>query len=158
MNPDAIHAALSGGSPDERRAVVDALPPNDFKQTAGALLASDNPATRVIGMCALIRRYCDGPNPDVAADLALATHRFAVTMIESRPDSGLLLFTVSGIALQYVTACMLLGRSDEVIRFADEWIPYYEARGESENLPALKVARIGALLECNRIDEVDAGI
>ena len=45
---------------------------------------------------------------------------------------------MSQIAFQYANAENLLGHSDEVIRFTNAWIPFYEVRGESLNFPSLK--------------------
>lgn len=104
----------------------------------------------------LAQKYCNGEDPPLGAALAHAMHRYGVEVFESRRDPSLLLYTLSGLASNYANAANLLGRSDDVIRFADEWIPFYTARGETQNLPSLKTQRVAALLNRNRIDEAEA--
>jgi len=107
-------------------------------------------------ICALapsITSYCAGSAPEIGASLALATHRYAVELFDTTTDHGLLTTTLSGLASSYTNACNLLGRSDDVITFTGEYVPYYERLGELMNLRALKLARVAALLNLNRSDE-----
>lgn len=158
MNPDAIYNTLAHGSAEDRVALLQQLPPDDLKATIAPLLASGTPGMPVVTLGMLVMKYCNGQDPELGAVLGQALHRYGVEVFESGRDPGLLLFTLSGLAFQYVNACNLLGRSEEVIRFAKEWIPYYEARGESKNLPSLKVARIAALLNRNQIDAAEEAL
>ncbi|MGA1840191.1 MAG: CHAT domain-containing protein [bacterium] len=88
--------------------------------------------------------------------MAEAVHTIALEIYQESPDHGNIFpSTLSGLASQYVNALNLLGRSEEVIEFTKEFIPFYEHIGENENLPALKTARINALLNLKQIDKAE---
>ena len=156
MNADVVYATLARGSAADRIALLDQLPPDDMKGTVSALLASESPGMPIIAFGLLVMKYCYGQEPALGATLAQALHRYGVEVFVAGRDPSLQLFTLTGLAFNYVNASALLGRSDDVIAFTSEWIPFYEARGEQQNLPSLKAARAAALLSRNRIDEAEA--
>ncbi len=153
LDADSIYQMLKVGSPAERQALGRALPPNPMKDMAISLLGSDRPGMVVVALGPATIGYCHGGDPAVGAELARALHRFAVELFETTPDHGLLLTTLSGLADNYVNASNLLGRSEDAVVFADQYIPFYEKLGETANLPSLKLGRIEALQNLNRLDD-----
>jgi CHAT domain-containing protein len=150
---------LRSGTPDERIEFLQRLPPNGFKDAATGLIGSDNPGMVLVALGSLILQYCNGTNPEVGAVLAIAAHQRGIELWETIPDhGGLLLTTLSGFAGAHLKALELLGRSEEQLEAAANYIRRYETLGESENLPSLKVSRIGALVNLRRIDEADAAL
>jgi tetratricopeptide (TPR) repeat protein len=153
MDPEAIYYLLKHGTAAERQGFVRSLPPSPFRDLSISMIESNGPGMVVVALGPSITSYCAGSAPDIGAPLALATHRFAVELFETTPDHGLLATTLSGLASSYTNASNLLGRSYDVLKFTEEYIPYYERLGERENLPSLKLVRVSALLNLNRMDE-----
>jgi CHAT domain-containing protein len=150
----AIYETLVHGSTPERLALLDVLGADaGMKATIGPLLAGDNPGMPIVALGLLAMRYCAGQNPELGSELAFALHRRGIELFEANEAPGLQLTTLSLLAFQHANAGNLLGRSAAVISFAGDWIPFYEARHDTTNLPSLKVERITALLNSNLIDE-----
>jgi hypothetical protein len=157
MDAESFYRVLRDGSPDDRLALLEALPDTGFKDAASGLVASDRPGSVVLGFVPVAVRLCGGVNPTVGMPLALATHRLAVELFEENADhAGLLLMTLSNLAQQYANACNLLGDSDSALAFTERWIPYYTRLDERENVPGLKAARINALLNAHRLDDAQS--
>lgn len=149
-----VLALLRSGTPDERLEFLQQLPSNAFKDAAVGLIGSDNPGMVLVALGSLMQQYCNGTAPEVGAVLAKAAHQRGIEVWDTEPNhGGLLLTTLSGLASAHLKALGLLGRSEEQLEAAAEYIERYEALGEGENLPSLKVARIGALVNLRRIDE-----
>jgi hypothetical protein len=68
------------------------------------------------------------------------------------------LATISGLAGAHVKALSLLGRSSEILDVTARYIPTYEEGGDVDNVAAMKVLRIDALVNLRRIDEADAAL
>lgn len=169
-------AVLRDGTPDQRRSFIESLPENSFKEMALMMLQGRQAGAVIVALSPMITKYCAGADPDTGAQLALATHILALEIYESGRDPALLPMTLSGLAFHYVNALNLLGRSDDVLSFTECFIPYYgrvaaanaplpgldaaraaEARlGEQQNVQSLKTARLGALVNLQRIDEAEA--
>ena len=110
------------------------------------------------GVCdpsALIQEYCFGSHPQIGAVLAEAAHERELEIARTVKDHGLLPTTLSGLACHHVRALTLLGRSAAALSAADAYIPLYEQMNERENLSTLRVLRVTALLNLERIDEAD---
>lgn len=148
-----VLALLRSGTPNERLEFLQQLPPNGFKDATIALIGSDNPGMVLVALGSLIQQYCYGTAPEVGAVLAKAAHERGTELWKTEPNHGLLPTTLSGFAVAHLKALELLGRSEEQLEAAAEYIGRYETLGEDENLPSLKVARIGALVNLRRIDE-----
>jgi hypothetical protein len=112
----------------------------------------------LLALGTLVQSYCNGSNPEIGAVLAAAAHERAVEIWQTIPNHGLLPTTLSGYALNHVKALSLLGRSEEVLKTTDEYIPFYEKLGEHVNLPSIQVLRIEALVNLRRIDEADTAL
>ena len=144
------------GTAAERTAFVDNCPSNSFRESAKPLVASDNPAMQVMGLKALSSAYCFGENTQFGEEISRAGHEFARQVYTEQGEGGaILLYTVSAFAQDHLNALNLQGKFDKTIEFADSIIPYYEDMNESTNLPEIRVKRIAALFELNRIDEAD---
>jgi hypothetical protein len=153
MDRDFIYRVLKHGSPDDRRALLDRCPASPISTSfPAALLDSCAPVT-AFGMLAV--SYCHGLDPVLGAELAYATHRFGAELIEAGEHPQLSVSSVSLLAANFAHATNLLGRSEEVIRFAQEWVPFYEQRGDTDNLRTLKTERIEALLRSGFADEAE---
>lgn len=150
---DQVLTLLRSGTPDERTEFLSQLPPNGLKEAATGLIGSENPGMVLVALGSLIQQYCNGTSPEIGAVLAKAAHQRGIELWESEPNNGLLLTTLSGFAAAHLKALELLGRSNEQLDAAVDYIDRYETLGEGENLPSLKVARIGALVNLHRIDE-----
>lgn len=155
MNTDTILQLLHYGSSEERKSFVESCPPNNFKNAVLPMAGSDNPSMVVVAMSQLIMEYCNGSEPEVGASIALATHTYALHVVQGQSNHEVLPVTLSRIAFLHINALTLLGKFDEVISYSDQYIPFYTDMGEKENLPSLKAARINALLNLNRIDEAE---
>jgi CHAT domain len=156
MDRDFIYRALQNGSPDDHRALLAlfaARPP--FVSLSAALLDSPNRGAPVTAFGMLTVSYCHGVDPVLGAELAYAAHRFGAELIAAGGDPGLSVSSVSLLAANFVHATNLMGRSEEVIQFAQEWVPFYEQRGDTDNLRTLKAERIKALLRSGFADEAE---
>ena len=149
----SIYRTLRHGSLAERMAFVGSLPDDYFKTIAITLLGSDKPGVVVVTLGALSTNLCAGQHAAIGAELAHAVHRLGVEILKSKTDPGLLPVTVSGIAASHINACSLLGRSAEVLLFAREYIDLHDGPDHLDNVRVIKIARIAALLNLNRIDE-----
>ena len=117
---------------------------------------ADNPGMVVVALGALIQQYCYGRDPKCGAVLAAAAHERSVEIWEMGPDHGLIATTLSGFAVSHVKALTLLGASEQVLEETQHYIQFYEGLEEYENLPSLKVLRIEAFVNLQRIDEADS--
>jgi hypothetical protein len=153
MDSDAIYRVLKYGTPAERQEFARGLPPSGFKDMAVSMLDTDSPGMVVVALGSAVIGYCNGGAPAAGAPLAAALHRYAVELFQGTPDHGLMPTTLTNLAVSYVQASNLLGRSQDVVDFTTEYIPFYEKVGETVNLPSLKLGRIAALLNLNRLDD-----
>lgn len=156
---EEVLALLRNGNASERAAFLAQLPPATFKDAAAGLFdADDNPGMVVVAIAPLIQEYCFGSHPRIGAVLAEAAHERALEIARTVKDHGLLPTTLSGLACHHVRALTLLGRSAEALRAADAYIPLYEQVNERENLSTLRVLRVTALLNLERVDEAEAAL
>ena len=153
METETIYQTLKFGTPEEREEFGRSLPSNPFKDVALPLLGSERPGMVISALGPLVIIYCSGSAPEAGAPLAFALHRYAVELFQGTPNHGLLPTTLSGLADAYVRASNMLGRSEDVVAFTDEYLPFYEEVGETANLPSLRLGRIEALLNLKRVDE-----
>ena len=156
MNSSEIYNILKNGSPEDRVRFIQSAPENSFKTYSLGMIGSDNLGMVVLALSSMILEYCNGRDPTFGSELAKATHSLAYEVYKSYTDhGGLLPTTLSGLASQYVNALNLLGRSEKVITFSNEYIPFYESLEEMENLPTLYCAKANALLNLNQIDAAE---
>jgi CHAT domain-containing protein len=158
LKKEQVLALLRTGTPGERIAFLRSLPQNQFRDMAATLMGSDNQGMALLVLGTVMQPYCFGGDPEVGAVLAAAAHERAVELWQTMPNHGLLPTTLSGFAHNHVKALSLLGRSEEVLKATEKYIPFYEKLGEPENLPSIKVLRIEALVNLRRIDEADAAL
>jgi len=158
FTPEQIYRIFRFGDTEEITDFFDALPSNQFKDVARPLVTTDNIGMSVVAMGNLVLGYCNGQNPAVGADLALGLHKLAVELYQAdNSHAGLIPTTLTNLAFAYVTACNLLGRSQQVVNFTADWIPFYtKIIPETANISSLHVARAGALLNLNRIDDAQS--
>ncbi len=125
MDSKEIYNILKHGSPEDRTRFIQKAPENSFKTHSLGLIGSDNLGMIVISLSSMILEYCNGRDPTFGIALAKATHSLAYEIYESNTDhGGLLPTTLSSLASQYVNVLNLLGRSEEVIHFSNEYIPF----------------------------------
>jgi hypothetical protein len=156
---EQVLALLRNGTAAERAAFLAQLPPASFKDAASGLFGADNnPGMVVVAITPLIQEYCFGSHPQIGAVLAEAAHERALEIARTVKDHGLLPTTLSGLACHHVRALTLLGRSAEVLSATDAYIPLYEQMNERENLSTLRVLRVTALVNLERIDEAEAAL
>ena len=156
MESQEIYNILKNGSPEERIRFIESAPENSFKNSAIGMIGSENVSVVVLAITSLVMEYCNGSNPSFGSALAEATHSLALEVYNERDDhGGLIATTLSNLASQYLNALNLMGRSEEVIMFADKYIPFYESMNEMENLPTLYCAKANALLNLNQIDDAE---
>ena len=119
------------------------------------MAGSDNPSMVVVMLTPVVMEYCQGTNPKVGAPLAQAFHTWGRELFLQAANSVIIPTTLSNLASQHLNALNLLGRSEDVLYFSGDYIPFFESLPEPENLPTLRVARINALIELKRIDEAE---
>jgi hypothetical protein len=153
MDAEAIYRVMKFGTAAERKKLVLTLPPDPMRDIGITLLDSDRPGMAIVALGTVTLVYCNGSEPTVGRELALALHRYAVELFDGAADhQGLLPTTLSNLAQAYINASNLIGRSEDAAAFAEEYIPYY-ATFEPENIRSLKLGRIEALLNLNRLDD-----
>ncbi len=157
MNSQEIYTILKSGTPEQIEALIADAPDSQFKDVASSLATSGNASSLVLGLTSLIMEYCQGKDPKFGAGLAEATHRLAREIYLEYPDhGGLLATTLSNLASQHLNALNYLGRSEDVLVAADDYLPIYLEMNEMENYPSLGLAKAVALFNLNRIDESKA--
>ena len=113
-----LYSVLRRGSRSMRLALLAALPESGFNAPAKVLLESAQPLQTVLAFTQVAGGLCAGVNPALGAQLALATHRYAVELFEASADhAGLVPTTLGLLATQYATASNLLGRSQTTLSF-----------------------------------------
>lgn len=160
---------LRNGTSQERLEFLESLPQNSFKDAVASLVGSNNSSIVILALTSLIQQYCEGSAPDYGAVLAEAAHDRAVEICNTIPNHGLNPTTLSNLAYYHVKALSLIGCSEDVIAMADYYIEFYKEfykkfdkesykNLENENLPSLKVLKIGALVNLQRIDEAEEAL
>ncbi|NIM12808.1 MAG: hypothetical protein GTO45_11940 [Candidatus Aminicenantes bacterium] len=159
MDAKDVYNILKHGNADERKSLVMNCPDDPFKNQVLSLIGSDDPSMVVVSLNMLIMKYCMGAHPAEGAILALAAYTYAVEIYNSHAHHSLEKFTLSNIASAYLKASNALGRSSDVISFADQCIPYFknmfQAGENNSNIPSLIVEKVRALLNQNEIDEAE---
>jgi hypothetical protein len=156
LTEEQVLDLLRTGTPEARIDFLRNLPPNGFKDSAASLMGSDNPGVVIVALVPLIHQFCYGSNPECGVVLAAAAHERAVEVCETVQNHGLIATTLSGLALSHVKGLTLLGRSEQVLEATQHYVQLYERLAEHQNLSSLKVLRIEALINLQRIDEAGA--
>ena len=150
MTKDMVLALLRTGTPEERAAFVQGLPPNSYKNLTLSLVGSHIPGMVVVALGSLIQEYCFGSNPECGSILASAAHERAREIVDTVPYHGLLPATLCLLALSHVKALTLLGRSQEAFEATNDYVRLYK---DDTNAPQLRMFRIEALVNLKKIDE-----
>lgn len=155
MDSNSFYDVLRQGSVADLRAMVHGLPPDRFRDLAAKIMSSEERSHNVAVLGGMTLNYCNGSSPELGRELALALHRLGKDLYDEAPSHhGLLATTLSSLANCYVRASNMLGKSEDAVRFAEAVIPYY-AKIEPENLHSIKLGRIQALINLNRLSEAD---
>ena len=144
---------LWADSPEDMLNFFHSLPRTTMSDAARGLVVSSHPGIVLVALSTIAQEYAYGSNPGLGATLASALHERAWELWESTPDHDLVPTTLSGLASSHVKALSLLGRNGEILEVTEDYIPRYEELGEKENLPALYVLRLEALVTEERFDE-----
>ena len=152
-----VYQTMRNGSLDDKIALLDSLPDNTFKENVRPLIGAENTGMGVVALTSLVLSYCNGQNPEIGAELAKGLHQLAVELYQTETNNaGLIATTLTNLASSYITALNLLGRSQEVVNFTGEWIPFYtDTVPENENISSLYVGLAYALLNLYKIDEAE---
>ena len=155
LDTKSILKSLKQGSAESVKKLVESLPDSSMKDSTLIMAGKGNPVMDIVGLTNLVIKYCSGSDTEIGASLASALHTYALEIYQGGKGEGLLPTTLSNLASEFVKASNMLGRSSDVISFTNEYIPFYEKLGETQNLPSLKAGRIDALINLNRIDEAE---
>lgn len=139
------------GSVDDMRAFILGCPEFPMQKEAANFVAFSQPGSREMALGMVCQGLAFGRATNLGAEVALAAHTLTREAYEEHGEQVILPFTLSRIANEAIHALNVAGRCDEALAFAEEVIPLYE--DEPENIASIRVGRITALFELNRIDE-----
>jgi hypothetical protein len=86
MDNKSIYRILKSGTPAQRKDLVLSLPPDPMRDIGISLLDSNRPGMTVVALGNAALSYCNGSNPKIGRELALALHRYAVEVYKSASE------------------------------------------------------------------------
>lgn len=152
LSTDQVANLLRTGTPQERFAFAQALPPNDSLGTTLLWVGSDNPGMVIVALGVLLVQYSYFTHPEWGAVLSEAVHQRAREIIAANPTGhGLMPSTLEIAARCHVKALTLLSRWDEALSAADFYLTLHHEK-------ELRLLRVECLVNLQRIDDADEAL
>jgi len=152
LSTDQVLNLLRTGTPQERIAFTQALPPNDSLGMALAYVGSDNPGMVIVALGVLLVQYSYFTNPECGVVLSAAAHQRACEIIMANPNGhGLMPSTLAIAARCHVKALTLLSRWDEALPAAEFYLTLHPEK-------ELRLLRVECLVNLQRIDDADEAL
>jgi hypothetical protein len=145
-----VNLFRSGDQPEMEKFVAE-CPDFPLKSQAVDMVKWDMPGAQALALGMVSQGLAFGRAADFGAEVAMAAHTLAREDFEKHGPAVILPVTTSRLAYEAMHALNVAGRYDDAVEFAKEAEPLYEE--EPENGPSIRVAKITALFEQNRIDE-----
>ena len=165
---DTIYKTLTSGNHKEVLALLDELQENPMKSSVKSILTSNDELSVILGFGLLLPVYSQGANVRIGEVLGLALYKAGKELFISQQQQNLMLTTVSGYASNYVAALNNQSKYKEVLKFVEDetdfWSRYSsdpqligenDYRSFQDNLKSIKVTKVNALIELDRIDEAE---
>jgi len=122
-----------------------------LKSQAVEMVKWDMPGAQALALGMVSQGLAFGREANVGAEVAMAAHTLAQEDFDKHGPAVILPVTPSRLAYEAMHALNVAGRYNDAVEFANEVEPIYD--DEPENGPSIRVAKITALFEQNRIDE-----
>ncbi|MEM7574262.1 MAG: CHAT domain-containing protein [Bacteroidota bacterium] len=167
MTTDQIYHILKNGTAAELQQLVRLLPATRMSDTAFNLVGTtQQPAMVQTAFSMLLPGYVHGAHPEVGAALADALYRLGKELYDADQQQTLFLSTVLGNVDNAATAKLSLGQFERVVEQVTVVTDWVEGGAAAKVNPAhqdeyqgplhsLKLKRVAALLQLNRVDEAD---
>ena len=151
MRPDtnSIVQAFTVGSPRDRQAVLEALPPSMTREVALQLAGSEEPNIALVALDQVTADHVGNRDPETSRLLALACYQVSRRLfLEHGPGPAQVYVNTAGRSANFaVTALRSAGDYAAVLELLDEALPWLEAARYHSHLTDLTIARIEAHLE-----------
>jgi hypothetical protein len=105
-----IFEILMSDSASDINSLLHELPKDSFTEIPENFLRSEGPLTRLLEVMPVVIKLCSGVDSEIGSRLAWAAHEFSVHLYENG-NRNILPYTMSSLALSYMNALNLLGRS-----------------------------------------------
>ena len=152
LSTDEVLNLLRTGTPQERFAFAQALPPNDSLETALLWVGSDNPGMVIVALGVLLVQYSYFTQPEWGAVLSAAVHQRACEIIAANPTNhGFMPSTLEIAARCHVKALTLLSRWEKALAAADFYLTMHHEK-------ELRLLRVECLVNLQRIDDADEAL
>jgi CHAT domain-containing protein len=139
------------GDKSEMAKFVAGCPDFPLKAQAVDMVKWDMPGAQALALGMVSQGLAFGRAADAGAEVAMAAHTLSREDFDKHGPTVILPVTNSRLAYEAMHALNVAGRYDDAVAFAKKVEPLYEE--EPENGPSIRVAKITALFEQNRIDE-----
>lgn len=147
---EIVNLFHSGDKPEMVK-FVEGSPDFPLKEQAVEMVKWDMPGSQALALGMVSQGLAFGRAADVGAEVAMAAHTLAREDFEKHGPAVILPVTPSRLAYEAMHALNVAGRYNDAVKFANEVEPFYE--DEPANGPSIRVAKINALYEQNKIDE-----
>lgn len=147
-----VLALFKSGTAQDVQRFIEALPAFPLQAQTNELANSGVPGARSLALGLISQGLCFGKDAERGAEIAKAAHELSRADLDELGPKVILPSTPSRCAYQVVHALNLAGHYRETVEFADRVSPLYE--DEPENGPSIRVAKISALEQLHRYDDV----
>lgn len=147
--------AFTEGSPNDRQAILAAMPRTMARDVAIQLAASDEPSIAVVGLDQVTADHVGDRDPELCLSLAMACYHVCRHLYGSHGAGPAQVYvnTAGRSAHFAITALRSLARYEEVLRFLDAALPWLEEARHRSHLTDLMIARIEAHLHLKHEDQ-----
>lgn len=139
------------GDKAEMEKFISSCPDFPLKSQAVDMVKWDMPGAQALALGAVSQGLAFGREANVGAEVAMAAHTLAREDFDKYGPDVILPITTSRLAYEAMHALNVAGRYDDAVEFANDVEPFYN--DEPENGPSIRVSKINALYEQNKIDE-----
>lgn len=154
---EIVHA-FTVGSPQDRQAVLAALPPTMTRDVALQLAGSDEPSIAVVALDQVTADHVGSRDPETSLTLAMACYQVCRQLFDQHGAGPAQVYvnTAGRSAHFAINALRSNGDYPAILELLDEALPWLEAARHRSHLTDLVIARIEAHLELDRRDEAAA--
>jgi len=157
FNKDELLRIFRSDNSAAKQKFISQLPDSPMKQTAQMMAGLSSPEAGISALDMLASSYCYGIDSELGFQLGKCCYELSIEAYEKYgPGTGnAYLLSAGRCAISCVTALQRLGRSEELIKFADKAIIWLNKVGDTENVRFVQLYRIEAYIELMKYDDAE---